>query len=243
MIITNAMTTKDELNQDSISISMEKYRLINKTTNEEHICTKVVLDGFDYYINDDDINTSDYYIGLNLSNSSVRICSNENQIDYSKHKKIIATNNPSIDLPQIEVNYDYDELGELMIQDALIKFEKKHGYKLSSLDKVEGNGDYLYFAYYETFEDTLILHYGEHTLHDCPYSVTLELPLKDSKYPIIETDNQNTHLNSDEDMIEFAYWLLDIKTFNDWHKETPPKKLLEIWKSEQPKVIYFKYKL
>ncbi len=27
-----------------------KYKLINKTTQEEHLCSKVVIDGFDYYM-------------------------------------------------------------------------------------------------------------------------------------------------------------------------------------------------
>jgi len=33
-----------------------KYRLINKQTGEEHLCDKVTIDGFDYYVSDDKIN-------------------------------------------------------------------------------------------------------------------------------------------------------------------------------------------
>ena len=30
-----------------------KYKLISKTTDEEHLCDKVTIDGFDYYVNDE----------------------------------------------------------------------------------------------------------------------------------------------------------------------------------------------
>lgn len=30
-----------------------KYKLINKTTSEEHLCDKVTIDGFDYYLSDE----------------------------------------------------------------------------------------------------------------------------------------------------------------------------------------------
>ena len=36
------------------------YKLINKLTGEEHICQKVTIDGFDYYVSDEKINSSNY---------------------------------------------------------------------------------------------------------------------------------------------------------------------------------------
>lgn len=33
-----------------------KYKLINKTTGEEHLCDKVIIEGFDYYVSDEKIN-------------------------------------------------------------------------------------------------------------------------------------------------------------------------------------------
>ena len=32
---------------------MNKYKLINKQTGEEHLCDKVVIDGWDYYVSDE----------------------------------------------------------------------------------------------------------------------------------------------------------------------------------------------
>ena len=77
---------------------MKKYKLIHKTTQEEHICSKVVIDGFDYYVNDDDVNRDCYY--LDELNQLGRAFKN-NAGFYKNCKKVIATNNPNIDLPQV----------------------------------------------------------------------------------------------------------------------------------------------
>jgi hypothetical protein len=33
-----------------------KYKLINNKTKEEHLCEKVTIDGFDYYVSNEKIN-------------------------------------------------------------------------------------------------------------------------------------------------------------------------------------------
>jgi len=33
-----------------------KYKLINKQTGEEHLCNKVTIDGFNYYVSDEKVN-------------------------------------------------------------------------------------------------------------------------------------------------------------------------------------------
>jgi len=33
-----------------------KYKLINLKTKKEHLCDKVTIDGFDYYVNGEEIN-------------------------------------------------------------------------------------------------------------------------------------------------------------------------------------------
>lgn len=216
----------------------ETYKLINDSTKEEHICNKVIIDGFDYYtsVNIQGQQELNYNYGLNKIQRLER--------DYEIHssewnfcREIIATNNTSIDLPQIEVHYDYDELGELMLKDGVIEFEKKHGYSLPIFGKGEKPyGDYLYFSFYEVFNDILILHYGERTRHDCPYSVTLELPLKDSKYPIIKTDIIDTNIYYNQDMIEFANFCT---SYCNKHGHKHTEELLDLWESQRPKIIYF----
>ena len=79
-----------------------KYKLINKQTNEEHLCDKVTIDGFDYYVSDEEeqvVLDKNYY-------------EHDNHIPiYSFTKdtlpkeyylpEVIATNNPNIDIPKV----------------------------------------------------------------------------------------------------------------------------------------------
>lgn len=77
-----------------------KYKLINNKTKEETICEKVVIDNFDYYVNNDKI-TSYYY---NPATNNIHIESNPKRLEVvNKHKrlKIIATNNPNIDISKV----------------------------------------------------------------------------------------------------------------------------------------------
>jgi hypothetical protein len=88
------------------------YKLVNKTTKEETICTKVNVDGFDYYLGDKIPNNMDYYYAYVQFESKYKIGQriNPNKEGYSNCKKVIATNNPGIDIPQI-----IDEVEELAI--------------------------------------------------------------------------------------------------------------------------------
>lgn len=77
-----------------------KYRLINQKTGEEHFCQKIVIDEFDYYVGDEKINSSNYkdfnFWFYNPYIKELQINCNPN----SCHK-VIATNNPNIDIPKV----------------------------------------------------------------------------------------------------------------------------------------------
>jgi len=85
---------------------MKQYKLINKTTREETICTKVVIDGFYYYCSDDKILNDEPYISLETNYATDP---KERYVLYylgvglngKNPKKVIATNNPSIDIGQV----------------------------------------------------------------------------------------------------------------------------------------------
>lgn len=86
----------------------KQYRLINRTTNEETICTKVCIEGFDYYVD----NTKGGFEGLNYNYASNKLDKLPHSYkDYSFEskycKKVIATNNPSFDVGQIIDELDY----------------------------------------------------------------------------------------------------------------------------------------
>ena len=38
-----------------------KYKLTNKQTNEENLCDKVTIDGFDYYVSGNEIPPNQYF--------------------------------------------------------------------------------------------------------------------------------------------------------------------------------------
>ena len=53
-------------------------------------------------------------------------------------------------------------------------------------------------------------------------------------------ESQETHPNSDEDMIEFAEWIVRM----DWNElsilyEKSTKELFQLWKEQQTKIIYY----
>lgn len=104
---------------------MSKYKLINSTTKEEHLCDKITIDGFDYYttkfinkvntyINEygkpivkykKDLNDDLIWESLNGKSSA---CDSKYEF-----KTIIATNNPNINIPKV-----VDEVEKLSVNSA-----------------------------------------------------------------------------------------------------------------------------
>lgn len=80
----------------------KKYKLINKQTGEEHLCNKITIGGFDYYVNDNNINDREWYYSHEDSDIYQASVS---QVFYDgfegKVQKVIATNNPNIDIPKV----------------------------------------------------------------------------------------------------------------------------------------------
>ena len=93
------------------------YKLVNKTTKEETICTKVNVDGFDYYVNKQAINSFDWYYLKQVSDvgthTGIYQASDKpkvnklNSLAENIHK-VICTTNPNIDIPKV-----IDEVEEL----------------------------------------------------------------------------------------------------------------------------------
>lgn len=78
---------------------MTKYKLINIKTKEEHLCERISIDGFDYYVNYPE-NCCIQKEGKSLMNKG---CMERNNCE-----KFIATNNSNIDIPKV-----IDEVEEL----------------------------------------------------------------------------------------------------------------------------------
>ena len=179
---------------------MKKYKLINTTTKEEHLCDKVIIDGFNYYVSDEVETRSGKiaYINNNVYKGELRVVTtvfgNSNLEDC---KKVIATNNPTIDIPKVVNKVE-----------KLAKEQWGNVHRTGILGFIDG--------------------YNK---------------------------SQETHPFSEEDMIEFVEWcqkpcLEDLRQPNVvyissgnfyWykHKKYTPKELLQLWKEQQPKVLFY----
>ncbi|CAB5225949.1 hypothetical protein UFOVP754_18 [uncultured Caudovirales phage] len=78
-----------------------KRKLINAKTGEVHFCDKIVINGFDYYVSKSDIGIKDYF----EVDGQILQCLTTQEADdlavSNDYPKVIATNNPSIDIPKV----------------------------------------------------------------------------------------------------------------------------------------------
>lgn len=106
-----------------------KYKLINRHTGEERLCDKVTIDKFDYYVGNIPAVSGDF--ALYAGHITKKLIDTE---WTTGDKKVIATNNPSINAPQV-----VDEVEELAISyensftdnGVTIKADFKAGYNKS----------------------------------------------------------------------------------------------------------------
>jgi len=104
---------------------MKKYRLVNIKTKEEHLCDKVTINVFDYYVSNDKIiddGTICYFQGLKIIDvvRPTPIFDDEGYVEYEYIDRdfklaVIATNNPNSNIPKVvnEVEILADTLFEL----------------------------------------------------------------------------------------------------------------------------------
>lgn len=129
-----------------------KYKLINKTNNQENICEKVIVDGYDYYLGEEielmmsNLKMGELYIEHTQINpnrySLFQRTDDEDTIENSW--KIIATTNPNIDIPKV---VDEDTRVIVMAQQyALDKCQDN----MSALTKVKLAVEYGYDKSQET---------------------------------------------------------------------------------------------
>ena len=112
-----------------------KYLLKHKVTGEEHLCDKVVIDGFDYYVSDELIKDVKLHYGKwQIENKTILNKFPTYLTDLSSCRLVISTNNPNIDLPQVidEVVYEaYKAVGEDIPYNELLVTAWCDGYSKS----------------------------------------------------------------------------------------------------------------
>lgn len=126
------------------------YKLINLETKQEYLCKKVVVDRYDYYIE----NEKKYHIGVSYTIENgilVKYTYNLENNDKS-FKKIITTNNPTINIPQIvdEVEEIANKVKEKHSIDAIYWSNKdwyfKQGYNKAKEQTPYSKQDMIEFA-------------------------------------------------------------------------------------------------
>ena len=164
------------------------YKLINTKTKEEHLCDKVTIDGFDYYVSSDKIKE------LEPDDRYATIVENPRRIVfYTKHiqdtfsKVVICSNNPNIDVPKVVNKVE-----------KLAKEQWGNVHRTGILGFIEGyNKSQETHPYSEEFFDWIDKE---------------EIPREDGKW---------------------------IKYFNGKDNYLTTKELLQLWKEQQPKTIYY----
>lgn len=131
------------------------YKLINTMTTLEQICSKVEIKGFDYYLSNETI------ISLPINFYYVDDCNTLRQSisdlkEYwsirTDYKKVIATDNSNIDLPQIknEIKVLANKIAEDECRWGLDKVRAKFnfllGYNISQKTHSNSNDDMLKFG-------------------------------------------------------------------------------------------------
>jgi len=77
-----------------------KFKLINRTTNEETLCDKVTVDGFDYYVSKEIAKEFEY--SFTAFDKLIKVDLNKVILYKDGCPKVIATNNFSMDIPRVE---------------------------------------------------------------------------------------------------------------------------------------------
>lgn len=160
-----------------------EYNLINTTPKEETLCDKVTIDGFDYYVSNEQLKIGDNEIFGNTSlkygwNWGFRKIQTEEElkqefelIELTKgvreknpslmFKKVIATNNPNIDIPKVvdkveKLAYEHDVKTFLSSEFNYDSFEA--GYNKSQETHPFSVEDMIQFNewYYNVFLDDVI---------------------------------------------------------------------------------------
>ena len=169
---------------------MKQYKLINNKTKEETICNKVVIDRFDYYTSDDKISINDPIT------DNYRVWFWRDDCSLLGRKKVLATNNPNIDINKV-INND---------EELALSYEM-------NFSEDDGTANIDFKAGYNKAQET------------SPFS--------------------------DDDMISYRkFW---VSQNIEWHEDTElgevyinkkgkkitEKELLNIWKEQQIKTIYY----
>lgn len=138
----------------------KQYKLINLETKEEFICDKVVIEGMDYYVTASNIQKGEWQY-YHYSNSKQTILKAELDLpNDGRRSLVIATKNPSIDVPKVidsiedlsEVSSEVQEATYTIQHKITYKHGFKDGYSKAKETYTFTEGDMIEFAGYYLLE-------------------------------------------------------------------------------------------
>ena len=167
------------------------YKLIHKTAQKEHICSKVVIDGFDYYVNNEKIPNKNWFIDIKDNTLWQNEAITMSKVLFPECLLIITTNNPNIGLPQV-----IDKVEEL----ATLAYPKDlHAWGINQFDDFNEKDRNVWKEGYK--------------------------------------QSQETHPFSEDDIFSFGKFVYDYDYRIYGTKSN--EELLELWKEQQTKIIYY----
>ena len=190
-----------------------KYKLINKQTNEEHLCDKVTIDGCSYYVSNEKA-TEGFYGYINFQGGDIKKIGKYFADDW---KKVIACNNPNIDIPKV-----VDDIEGLAIE----YLNDNYGYVWDKGDI--DNFKYAYSKSQEThpFSEEDMIEFYEW----CNFPIYREHGnLGFNKRVMPQFPDYNVYTIIDETG----------KSILPQGKFLTTKELFQFWKEQQPKIVYY----
>lgn len=181
----------------------------NKQTEEEHICDKVTIDGFDYYVSDGEIKLNDPIA------DKYKVWFWRDDCSLLGRKKVIATNNPNIDIPKVE--NEVEELAHTYFAEERFNWEKENPNGMKSpqslIEHYNKTFTPIYKAGYNKSQET----------HPFSEEDMIEFAEFVAKY----TDKNKNHKGE----------VLHAKSKYDGAERTTD--LLQLWKEQRPKIVYY----
>jgi len=192
---------------------MKKYKLINRKNNEETLCDKVTVEGFDYYVSDKLPKDQEVYWTYIVFDEPIVInkCNLpdgwfERLHGKINYKSVIATNNPSIDIPKV-----VDE------NNPKVMFERENPLPNDNPTERTHGLVGISGALSNWFEARKWFQKGYNK-------------------------SQETHPYSEEDILNLLDLIFDVTGKDElWDKvkDKTTKELLTVWQSQRTETIYF----
>ena len=234
-----------------------KYKLINSKTNEEHLCDKISIDGFDYYVSDDESQIGENVLWVKQTYHGAEEYANYIGKVYilkkcfPKGKEIILKDfypKKSLDEIRQSIKVFLEKTGKQrtteQIEENAIKNQAtsgnlylKIGYNISENDikKVIATNN-------PNIDISQIIEEPNETLiHQIAADLGYRMLPDDLEEGIKAgyKESQKTHPFSKKDLISFAHFYFREEFNSTLQTSKSTEETFQLWKEQQPKTIWY----